>query len=150
MAQIRASTCLALASSGAAFSAPNRKSSPRVLSAPAFGNFAGASGSFFCCLGLVPKSCDSAATGVIAAIAEASISIRPRGVARNLKAMSESLDAAKAACKADTRQRPVMNREIRSALKLDRPCESRLGSTLARLEAALDLVDHINPALAAD
>src|SRR5580700_604683 len=39
MAQIRASTCLALASSGAAFSAPNRKSSPRVLSAPAFGQF---------------------------------------------------------------------------------------------------------------
>jgi hypothetical protein len=62
--------------------------------------------------------------------------------------MSESLDAAKAACKADTRQRPVMNREIRSALKLDRPFEA--GSTLAGLEAALNLVDHINPALAAD
>jgi hypothetical protein len=68
--------------------------------------------------------------------------------------MSESLDAAKAACKADTRQRPVMNREIRSALKLDRLFEAgpvfEAGSTLARLEAALNLVDHINPALAAD
>jgi hypothetical protein len=51
-----------------------------------------------------------------------------------------------------------MNREIRSALKP--PLESRFGSALfgsvffgsalARLEAALDLVDHINPALAAD
>src|SRR3981081_263456 len=47
IAQIRASTCLALASSGAAFSAPNRKSSPRVRSAPTLGSLLGASGSFF-------------------------------------------------------------------------------------------------------
>jgi hypothetical protein len=55
---------------------------------PALGSFAGASGSFFCCLDLVPKSCDIAATG-ITAIAEASITIRPSGVARNLKAMGQ-------------------------------------------------------------
>jgi hypothetical protein len=42
---------LALASSGAAFSAPNRKSSPRVRSAPIFGSLLGASGGFFCCYG---------------------------------------------------------------------------------------------------
>src|SRR6476659_10656930 len=50
-AQIRASTCLALASSGAAFRAPNRKSSPRVRSAPTFGSLLGASGSFFWAFG---------------------------------------------------------------------------------------------------
>jgi hypothetical protein len=44
-----------------------------------------------------------------------------------------------------------MNREIRSALKPDQIGPGiKPGSALARLEAALDLVDHINPALAAD
>ena len=65
IAQIRASTCLALASSGAAFSAPNRKSSPRVLSAPTFGSFAGASGSFFRGAGR-GSSCASASEGATA------------------------------------------------------------------------------------
>src|SRR3954466_13807318 len=46
IAQIRASTCLALISSGAALSAPNRKSRPLVLSAPTLGSFEGASGGF--------------------------------------------------------------------------------------------------------
>jgi hypothetical protein len=43
IAQILASTALALSSSGAALSAPNRKSSPRGV--PAFGSLLGGSGS---------------------------------------------------------------------------------------------------------
>src|SRR3954467_13950926 len=50
-AQIRASTCFALVSSGAAFSAPKRKSSPRVRSAPTFGSLLGGSGRSLFCLG---------------------------------------------------------------------------------------------------
>ena len=46
-AQIRASTCLALSSSGAAFSAPNRKSSPWARSLGARGRLAGGCGSAF-------------------------------------------------------------------------------------------------------
>jgi len=69
IAQIRASTCLALASSGAAFSAPNRKSSPRVLSPAIFGSLAGASGSFFCLDGASCGSCAEAIAGAKARIA---------------------------------------------------------------------------------
>jgi hypothetical protein len=50
-----------------------------------------------------------------------------------------------------------MNQKISPALKpekgrsnLDQPWCISLGSALARLEASLNLVDHINPALAAD
>jgi hypothetical protein len=67
----------------------------------------------------------------------------------------ESLDALKPACKARKRQRPVIsgNRaeptdvSIRTSALVRQPFGT---SALARLEAALDLIDDVNPALAAD
>jgi hypothetical protein len=76
-AQIRASTCLALASSGATFSAPNRKSSPRVRSAPTFGSLPGASGNLFWPFGGgVPRSCANAGIGTTAMMAARRIAVR--------------------------------------------------------------------------
>src|ERR1700731_2088641 len=65
---------------------------------------------------------------------------------RDSQCHQQSLDAGKAACKAARRQRAVKARLVVEA----RGPDFSLESTLARLEAGLHLVDHINPALAAD
>src|ERR1700733_749672 len=62
----------------------------------------------------------------------------------------KSLDAAKAACKAAKRQRPVISGN-RTEPAQGWPWDKiSLKSALTRLEAALDLVNHVDPALAAD
>jgi hypothetical protein len=90
-AQIRASTCLALASSGAAFNAPNRKSSPRLRSAPTFGSLLGASGNFFSAFGggttwVLFWANAAAGTAVMTA---ARTTLRQLRVPGNLKAMRQ-------------------------------------------------------------
>ena len=83
IAQIRASTCLALASSGAAFNAPNRKS--RFLVRSTLGSLAGASGSFFYLPGGVGGSaCASAGARPAVPSTRARYKVRAK---RNLTAM---------------------------------------------------------------
>src|SRR2546423_778195 len=102
IAQIRASTCLALASSGAAFSAPNKKSSPRVRSAPTFGSLLGGSGRFFpCSLGGMTRGSfwAKAAVGNAAITAATRIADRQFGALKNLNVIGRSLDVQNRAAK---------------------------------------------------
>jgi len=65
--------------------------------------------------------------------------------------MTESLNAENAACKAQAASNSGDMREtVRERAPLPRSASISLQSALACLEAALDLVDDINPALAAD
>src|SRR6266700_23 len=91
-------------------------------------------GSFF------GSSSANAATGTAIIAAVMRIAIRQLRAPGNLKAMPKSR-RTKSRCKAARRQRPVK----RGYLRAKKP-----GSALAGLEAALHLVDHVNPALAAD
>src|SRR3984893_16583151 len=142
-AQIRASTCLALASSGAAFSAPNRKSSPRARSGPGFGNLLGGSGNFFCCFGgAVPGSCANAAIGAAAISAARRLAVRSFRAGGNLGAM------AKVYTPENALQSSKTSKTCEGENFRERP--KKPVSPLARLEAALNLVDHVNPALATD
>src|SRR5690242_6957539 len=147
---MRSSMFLALASSGATFSAPNRKS--RLRMRPPRGSLGISAGgsirSFLpggscgpaggrCCAETVPATRTAASARTIAGKWRfMRLNLRPDGRGEKAVYASRARDAA--APEVPIRRQNSWNES------------GKTGSALARLEAALGLVDDVDPALAAD
>src|SRR5215472_13474004 len=147
-AQMRSSMFLALVSSGATLSAPNRKSrlwvrSPRRI----FGGLAGGSTRSF-----LPGRSRGACAGADCMPAAPSPAASAATMVKRRRLMRTSVGPQRGAEKAEKPQKDqtgVYRSWRRAGARRPSTARSTDGSALAGLEAALRLVDDIDPALAA-